>query len=73
MAMIELRPKIAFSAFLTTGRADQKGQNVLRSALPYGRLSGARVARQRCPTLQSSPCSLAYFCPFHRTSLLCNY
>ncbi len=80
MPVIEPNRKGAFSAFLTTGRAEKKGQNVLRSALPYGRLSGARVARQRCPTLQSSICSLAYLCPFRighlyfaffRTFLLC--
>lgn len=71
---------IAFSAFLTTGRADIKGQNDIRSALPYCRLSGARVARQRCPTLQSSSPTLSHLSPFKighlyfavfRTFLLC--
>jgi len=80
MAVIELSRLFAFSAFLTTGRANKKGQNVLRSALPYCRLSGARVARQRCPVLQPSHHSLAHLRPFKlghlyfadlRTFLLC--
>ena len=80
MTMFEFCRWIAFSAFRTTGRADIKGQNDFRSALPYCRLSGARVARQRCPTLQSSSHSLAHLIPFglghlyfadFRTFLLC--
>lgn len=67
MAMIEFWRWFAFSAFLTTGRADKKGQSLFSSALPYCRLSGARVARQRCPILQPSHPSLAYSLPFHRT------
>ena len=51
MPMIELDRGIAFSAFRTTGRAYKNGQNLVSSALPYCRLTGARVARQRCPIL----------------------
>jgi len=80
MPVIELRRWIAFTAFLDNRQGRKKGRTWIRSALPYCRLPGARVARQRCPILQPSSHSLAYLSPFKighlyfaifRTFLLC--
>ena len=72
MAQIEIKRLPAFSAFRATGRAEAKGQNQVRSALPYSRWVGARVARQRCPILHPSRWSLPDYPPFAKgTSLLC--
>ncbi|MGD2159004.1 MAG: hypothetical protein PVG32_19145, partial [Anaerolineales bacterium] len=59
---------------------NRKGQNDFRSALPFSHLSGARVARLRCPTLRSGDMILSsvlssrtghlYFAE-NRTFLLC--
>ncbi len=73
MSQTELIQAFAFSALETSGRAKQKGQNNLRSALPYSHLIGARIARQRCPVLQSGGRSINACQPLAKgTSLLCS-
>jgi hypothetical protein len=72
MAQTEMDWPFAFIALGTTSRADQKGQNDLRSALPYSHPVGAQVARQRCPILQPGDQSVTGCQPFAKgTSLLC--
>jgi len=62
MAQTDIDDPFVFIAFLTTGRARKRAER--RPPCPaYRRLSGARVARQRCPILYTSPFCLAYFCP----------
>jgi len=59
MAQTEVNWPFAFIALGTTSRADQKGQNDHRSALPYSHPVGAQVARQRCPILRAGMYSLS--------------
>jgi hypothetical protein len=69
MSMTDSARAFAFTALPTSSRAEQKGQNHLRSALPYSHLIGARVARQRCPILQSGTRSIFAYQPLSRGHL----
>ena len=72
MAQTKMDAAFAFIAWGTTSRADQKGQNDLRSALPYSHPVGAQVARQRCPILQPGDRSITACQPLAKgTFLLC--